>query len=183
MRVYGEASLNFISRPSELRILHLLSSRYSLGPKIHGTFANGRLEEYFPSRALNASDLRDEETSRFIGKRMAELHSVELDVLDPVEAGQSRGPTVLQSIKEWIEPARKMMRRLERLDKQGAMKGLLAGWVEQFDLDRLEKEIELYVEWLKSCESGEVKGEQGKDWKMAFCRTSGLSLTHCLCQG
>lgn len=173
LRVYGPSSMQFISRPSELRILHLLSSRYSLGPKLHGTFANGRLEEYFPSRALTAADLRDPETSRSIGKRMAELHSVDLDVLDPLDAGgdgSGREPTVLQSIKEWISPARTLYARLEKLDAAGELKGLLAGWVQSFDLARLEKEIAAYIDWLKRYERGRVEGEEGKAWRMVFCR-------------
>jgi choline kinase len=169
--VYGDASTTFISRPSELRILHLLSSRYALGPKIHGTFTNGRLEEYFPSRALTATDLRDPETSRSIGKRMAELHSVDLDVLDPLESGATgREPTVLQSIKEWLAPARRMYGRLERLEAEGALIGLLAGWVQAFDLARLEREIEAYVDWLRQYERGQNDGEAGKAWRMVFCR-------------
>ena len=171
LRVYGDASTTFISRPSELRILHLLSSRYALGPKIHGTFTNGRLEEYFPSRALTANDLRDPETSRSIGKRMAELHSVDLDVLDPLESGATgREPTVLQSIKEWLGPARRMYGRLERLEAEGALGGLLAGWVQTFDLARLEREIEAYTSWLRQYERDQVEDEAGKAWRMVFCR-------------
>lgn len=174
--MYGDASTTFISRPSELRILHLLSSRYALGPKIHGTFTNGRLEEYFPSRALTANDLRDPETSRSIGRRMAELHSVDLDVLDPLESGATgREPTVLQSIKEWMGPARRMYGRLKRLDDEGALVGLLAGWVQAFDLARLEKEIAAYNDWLRQYERD---GEAGKAWRMVFCREHPLAATH-----
>ena len=63
LRIYGPSSGSLISRPRELHILHALSSRYHIGPRVYGTFENGRVEEYFDSGALTAADLRDAKVS------------------------------------------------------------------------------------------------------------------------
>lgn len=79
LRIYGPSSGSLISRRNELHILHTLSSEYQIGPRVLGTFANGRVEEYFHSRALVKEEMRDPRISRWIGRRMRELHSVDLD--------------------------------------------------------------------------------------------------------
>ncbi|GAA5936832.1 uncharacterized protein JCM15063_000074 [Sporobolomyces koalae] len=79
LRIYGPSSGSLISRRNELHILHTLSSQYGIGPRVLGTFANGRVEEYFHSRALVKEEMRDPRISRWIGRRMRELHSVDLD--------------------------------------------------------------------------------------------------------
>ncbi|BGP37335.1 hypothetical protein JCM10450v2_001242 [Rhodotorula kratochvilovae] len=83
LRVYGPQSGSLISRRNELYILHTLSSQYGIGPHVLGTFGNGRVEEYFHSRALTKDEMRDPRVSRWIGRRMRELHSVELDQVVP----------------------------------------------------------------------------------------------------
>ena len=47
LRVYGSGSNALLSRRTELLILHTLSSLYEIGPHIMGTFANGRVEEFY----------------------------------------------------------------------------------------------------------------------------------------
>ncbi|KAK4049420.1 hypothetical protein OIV83_004153 [Microbotryomycetes sp. JL201] len=90
LRVYGPSSGSLISRRTELHILHTLSSAYGIGPRVLGTFANGRVEEYFHSRALHKEEMRDPRVSRWIGRRMRELHRVDLDqVLLPDEETDS----------------------------------------------------------------------------------------------
>ncbi|KPV76920.1 uncharacterized protein RHOBADRAFT_51902 [Rhodotorula graminis WP1] len=83
LRIYGPSSGSLISRRNELHILHTLSSQYGIGPHVLGTFANGRVEEYFHSRALDKDEMRDARLSRWISRRMRELHSVELDRMVP----------------------------------------------------------------------------------------------------
>jgi thiamine kinase-like enzyme len=78
LRVYGPSSGSLISRKTELHILHTLSSDYAIGPRVLGTFSNGRVEQYFHSRALVKEELRDARISRWIGRRMRELHRVDL---------------------------------------------------------------------------------------------------------
>ncbi|GAA6043060.1 hypothetical protein JCM8097_005141 [Rhodosporidiobolus ruineniae] len=87
LRIYGPQTGSLISRRNELHILHTLSSQYGISAHVLGTFANGRVEEYFNSRPLTKEEMRDPRVSRWIGRRMRELHSVELEqmVLPPKE--------------------------------------------------------------------------------------------------
>lgn len=78
LRIYGPSSGQLISRRAELHILHTLSSHYGIGPRILGTFENGRVEEYFESKALDKALMRDVKISRWVGRRMRELHGVDL---------------------------------------------------------------------------------------------------------
>lgn len=87
LRIYGPSSGALISRRNELHILHTLSATYSIGPRVLGTFANGRVEEYFHSRALHKEEMRDARISRWIGRRMRELHRVELAQMIPPDDG------------------------------------------------------------------------------------------------
>jgi choline kinase len=92
LRIYGPSSGSLISRKTELHILHTLSSCYGIGPSVLGTFANGRVEEHFDSRALTKEELRDPRVSRWIARRMKELHTVSLDAMRPSRSrSASRG--------------------------------------------------------------------------------------------
>lgn len=90
VRVYGPSSGSLISRRTELHILHTLSTVYKIGPAVLGTFANGRVEEYFHSRALTKDEMRDPRFSRWIGRRMRELHRVEVEQMEPPIDDRSR---------------------------------------------------------------------------------------------
>jgi len=113
LRIYGSSSGALISRPRELHTLHILSSRYRIGPRVYGTFGNGRVEEYFDSVTLVASDLRDENVSRWIGARMAELHCVDIEAIEetsPVTRGEGKGWEIgaKKNVKAWLAPAREV---------------------------------------------------------------------------
>lgn len=82
LRIYGPSSGSLISRKTELHVLHTLSSNYSIGPRVLGTFSNGRVEEYFLSRALHKEEMREPRISRCIGRRMRELHRVDLERME-----------------------------------------------------------------------------------------------------
>lgn len=90
LRIYGPSSGSLISRKTELHILHTLSSAYAIGPRVLGTFTNGRVEEYFHSRALHKDEMRDAQISRWIGRRMRELHRVPLETME-VPGGDDGG--------------------------------------------------------------------------------------------
>ncbi|KAI0322304.1 kinase-like protein, partial [Amylostereum chailletii] len=108
LRIYGPSSGSLISRPRELHTLHVLSATYHMGPRVYGTFDNGRIEEYFDSVALSASEMRDQRTSRFIGARMAELHSVDVAALDD-HPSPHRLITAEKNVLSWISPARRVL--------------------------------------------------------------------------
>ncbi|KAI9572718.1 choline kinase cytoplasm [Boletus coccyginus] len=114
LRIYGPSSGSLISRSRELHTLHILSSRYHIGPRIYGTFSNGRIEEYFDSITLGPSDLRDEKISRCIGARMAEFHSVEITAVEgPLAVRSLEGKSweigVKKNVKTWLPKAREVL--------------------------------------------------------------------------
>ncbi|KAG6381416.1 kinase-like domain-containing protein [Boletus reticuloceps] len=114
LRIYGSSSGSLISRSHELHTLHVLSSRYHIGPRIYGTFSNGRIEEYFDSVTLGPSDLRDENITRWIGSRMAELHSVEITAIEgPLSVRSLEGKSweigVKKNVRTWLPVARKVL--------------------------------------------------------------------------
>ena len=140
-RVYGPSSDALISRNEELRILHILSTQYGLGPRIYGTFENGRVEQFFPSRALKAEELRDPDVSRAIGRRMRELHSVDLIALG-YEEGKAAEPVVWRCLREWVALAEAV---LAPLREHG---GRWEVYVETFGLHKLATEIEKYRKFI-----------------------------------
>jgi len=107
LRIYGPSSGSLISRRNELHILHTLSSQYGIGPRVLGTFANGRVEEYFHSRALVKEEMRDPRVSRWIGRRMRELHSVELEkmIRPPNEEEQAADAAKLRNLQNKVNAA------------------------------------------------------------------------------
>ncbi|KAG8220034.1 choline kinase cytoplasm [Butyriboletus roseoflavus] len=150
LRVYGSSSSSLISRSHELHTLHVLSSRYHIGPRIYGTFSNGRIEEYFDSITLGPSDLRDEKVSRWIGARMAELHSVEITAVEGPLAvrsleGKSWDIGVKKNVKTWLPEARQVLAH-PNLDKSDRIRlnldAFVDGWVR-------------YLRWLSQAERAE----------------------------
>jgi choline kinase len=114
LRIYGPSSSSLISRSHELRMLHILSSRCHFGPRVYGTFTNGRIEEYFESVTLVSSDLRDRKTSQWIASRMAELHSVDISVVEgPLTVSALEGKSweigVKKNVKTWMPTAREVL--------------------------------------------------------------------------
>lgn len=149
-RVYGPSSEALISRSEELRILHVLSTQYGIGPRVFGTFTNGRVEEFFPSRALTAQELRDPSISRGIARRMRELHSVDLRRLG-YEQGRATEPALWICLKEWSEAAEDVITSLT------ALGGTLEAWVERFSLHRIREEVTIYRNFVES-QSGKGSG-------------------------
>ncbi|WWC95026.1 hypothetical protein V866_001878 [Kwoniella sp. B9012] len=149
-RVYGVSSDALISREEELRILYVLNTEYHIGPKIYGTFGNGRVEQFFPSRALTAKELREPHIFRGVARRMRELHSVDLRLLG-YENGKNSEPMVWKCLLEWIATAE------EVLDTLSASGGKWESWVENYGLHRIRQEVEKYRKWVES-EPGKGKG-------------------------
>ncbi|ESK98495.1 choline kinase [Moniliophthora roreri MCA 2997] len=145
LRIYGPSSGEMISRPRELHTLHILSSQYGLGPRVYGTFENGRIEEYFDSKALTASDMRNPQISRWIGARMAELHSVDVEVIEETSAetrGEGKGWEISakKNVKAWLGPAKEVLQlpALSQADR------------EELDLDKFKQDWDRYMKWLAS---------------------------------
>ena len=97
MRVYGPQVEHLIDRESELQILRRLA-RKRIGPRLLGTFINGRFEEFFNAQTLTAMDLRNPETSKQIAKRMRELH----DGIELLEEERDAGPFIWRNWDKWV---------------------------------------------------------------------------------
>ncbi|EJU01140.1 kinase-like protein [Dacryopinax primogenitus] len=145
LRIYGPSSSVLISRPSELQTLHILSSQYSIGPKVYGTFANGRVEQYFPSRTLTAAEMREPQMSQWIGMRMRELHSVDLErvVQDDISL-----PGVWKNITSWLVPARDVLGLLAKVPLP--LQHKWANISTDIDLHRFAQDVSTYQALISS---------------------------------
>ncbi|EOR04242.1 hypothetical protein E3P77_00166 [Wallemia ichthyophaga] len=166
LRVYGPSSTLLISRPREMHILNTLSRHYNLGPKIYGTFANGRVEEWFSSRPCSKDDIRSD-LKIDIAKRMKELHQVDLrkmDVVGPVAPGYNERSTrygVWDNISSWLTPASVVLKRMSRV--KFPQNHPYYNLVEDINLPLLIQEFNAYEDYLREFE------EEVKPSPLVFC--------------
>lgn len=100
LRIYGPQVEHLIDRDIELGVLQRLA-RKKIGPRLLGTFKNGRFEQYFNAAPLTPEELRDPEVSRQIAKRTRELHAgIEL-----LSTERDDGPAVWKAWDKWQEKA------------------------------------------------------------------------------
>lgn len=110
LRIYGPNAENLIDRDIELGVLKRLA-RKKIGPRLLGTFTNGRFEQYFNAVPLTPGTMRDPETSQQIAKRMRELH----EGVDLLEEEKDAGPAVFNNWDCWLP---NVARRAHFLDQQ-----------------------------------------------------------------
>lgn len=109
LRVYGPQVENIIDRENELSMLRRLG-RKKIGPRMLGTFENGRFEQFFNAITLTPAHLREPETSKKIAKRMRELH----DGIDLLEEEKDGGPSVLRNWDQWLDHVGKVASFLDK---------------------------------------------------------------------
>ena len=114
LRVYGPQVENIIDRDNELGVLRRLA-RKKIGPRLLGTFENGRFEQFFNAFTLTPADLRDPDTSKKIAKRMRELH----DGVDLLEEEKNDGPFVLKNWDQWLGHVEKVATELDKIILSG----------------------------------------------------------------
>lgn len=100
---------HLIDRESELQILTRLA-RKRIGPCLLGTFQNGRFEEFLNAKALTAKELRIQETSIQIAKRMRELH----EGIDLLKHEREAGPFVWQNWDKWVDRCEQIVTWLDQ---------------------------------------------------------------------
>ncbi|KAI2605203.1 kinase-like protein [Hypoxylon fragiforme] len=126
LRIYGPQVEHIIDRENELSVLRRLA-RKKIGPRLLGTFTNGRFEQYLNAEALTAADLRDPDTSKKIAKRMRELH----DGIELLDYEKDGGPKVLVNWDSWLD---RVSRAVMFLDKKilsgdvGPIRGPADAW-------------------------------------------------------
>lgn len=108
LRIYGPQVEHLIDRDSELGILRRLA-RKKIGPRLLGSFENGRFEEFLHAKTLTAEDLREPETSKQIAKRMRELH----DGIELLESEIEAGPAVFLNWDKWVDRVERVIKWLD----------------------------------------------------------------------
>lgn len=103
------------------------------------------MEEYFDSTTLTASDLRDDKISRWVGARMAELHSVDIEVVEetsPTTRGEGKGWVIgaKKNVKSWLSPAAEVL----------ALPMISETVRKEIDLVRFKEEWTSYMRWLSA---------------------------------
>ncbi|KAF4124407.1 choline kinase [Geosmithia morbida] len=118
LRIYGPQVENLIDRENELKVLQRLA-RKKIGPRLLGTFRNGRFEQFFNASPLTPSDLRDPEVSRQIAKRMRELHQgIEL-----LPQEREAGPCVWKNWDQWLDNVGSIVPALDKQFEAAAADG------------------------------------------------------------
>lgn len=79
LRIYGQSHGEdaLEAMITESVVFALLSERH-FGPKLHGIFPGGRIEQYIPAKALVTAQLADPKISVKIAEKMAEIHSLNI---------------------------------------------------------------------------------------------------------
>jgi choline/ethanolamine kinase len=129
-QMHGEGALEGII--TESVIFTLLSER-RLGPKLHGIFPGGRIEEYIPARPLLTKELADPVLSSLIAEKMAQIHSMQVPI--------SKEPTWLwDTVDKWLDTSADVLADVEDIESRHLEN---VNFIKSVDL---EKE----VSWFKS---------------------------------
>ncbi|CZR51492.1 related to choline kinase [Phialocephala subalpina] len=162
LRVYGPQVEHLIDRENELSILRRLA-RKKIGPRLLGTFTNGRFEEFFNAQTLTAEDLRVEDTSKQIAKRMRELH----DGIDLLETEREEGPFVWKNWDKWVDRCEEVISYLDKEILSGR-KGNREAWRKRglicgVEWPKFKAAIDKYRKWLD-----EYYGKNGVNDRLVF---------------
>lgn len=116
---------HLIDRENELQILRRLGRKH-IGPRVLGTFNNGRFEEFFEARPLTPKELRDPGTMKQIAKRMRELHEG-IELLDNEREG---GPMVFKNWDKWVDRCEQVTNWLDKeiQSKHNDIKAVAEPW-------------------------------------------------------
>lgn len=145
---------------TETVVFTMLAER-NLGPKLHGVFPGGRLEEFIPGHPLTSTELRSPVYSEQIAKNFALIHSLEI----PVSKEPSWLGDTLRSLVAKNSPV--VPERVARAEKEAAT--YLATW-------DLSHEVDWLLSFLKNVKSPVVFShndlncgnilvrEENKDW-------------------
>ena len=172
---------HLIDRESELSILRRLA-RKKIGPRMLGTFTNGRFEQFFQARTLTAKDIRNPETSKHIAKRMRELH----DGIELLEEERDEGAFVWRNWDKWKNRCEEVIQYLDDqilAGKQGSMNCRADAWKNRGLVCGVEwpvfrAAVRKYRDWLYEQYGGIDKLRE----KLVFAHNdvSGISM-HCSC--
>ena len=177
LRIYGPQVEHLIDRESELQILRRLA-RKRIGPRLLGTFTNGRFEQFFHARTLTAKDLRVSETSKQIAKRMRELH----DGIELLEEEREEGAFVWRNWNKWVDRCEEVISWLDNqilTAKQGFIvprsdKWMKRGLVCGVEWSFFRRTVDRYRMWLFD----QYGGSAGIRQKLVFAHNDVSTLFH-----
>ncbi|XP_021929044.1 choline/ethanolamine kinase isoform X2 [Zootermopsis nevadensis] len=142
LRLYGQvhgAERALEGLITESVIFTLLSER-QLGPKLHGVFPGGRIEEYIPARPLKTKELGDNQLSVLIAEKMANIHQMNVPI--------SKEPRWLwDTLNGWLKNVQ------ANLEDPGIVESENETMVHKLKMYNLPSEIEWLREYLGSVSS------------------------------
>ncbi|KAG5680935.1 hypothetical protein PVAND_010411 [Polypedilum vanderplanki] len=96
LRIYGQSHGEHALETmlTESVVFALLSER-QLGPKLHGIFPGGRIEQYIPARSLTTAELSDSKISAKIAEKMGQIHSLHIPV-------SKEADWIFNTINRWL---------------------------------------------------------------------------------
>jgi choline kinase len=157
LRVYGPQVENIIDRDNELSVLRRLA-RKKIGPRLLGTFENGRFEQFFNAITLTPAHLREPDTSKQIAKRMRELH----DGIELLEEEKIAGPAVFKNWDHWLENTAKVITFLDKKilsGDLGPVRGPADAWKQRglicgVEWAKFRDTVDKYRQWLDAYYGG-----------------------------
>ncbi len=78
LRLYGENNTKYPAILLKDVVVSAIMSDHQLGPKLHGIFPLGRLEELINAKSMEQNDMYDMVLSREIARVMARFHTLEM---------------------------------------------------------------------------------------------------------
>jgi len=112
LRLYGQAhgERELEGLLMESVIVTLLSER-KLGPKLHGIFPGGRIEEYIPARCLLTKELADPTLSTMIAEKMGQVHAMQIPINnEPI--------WIWNTMANWLDTAIDILKNTDDIDTQ-----------------------------------------------------------------
>ncbi|PSK51909.1 hypothetical protein B9Z65_3176 [Elsinoe australis] len=148
LRIYGPQVEHLIDREAELLILRRLARKH-IGPRMLGTFQNGRFEEFFNAAPLTPTEMRNPDTSRHIAKRMRELH----DGIELLDTEREDGPFVWRNWDKWLARVQKIVEWLDaKVKEEASTDGKEQGFVCGTEWAVFHDTLYKYRQWLeKQC--------------------------------
>jgi choline kinase len=109
LRLYGAHVEHLIDRTQELIMLKRLA-KHNIGPRLLGTFTNGRFEQWLDSHTISRLEFRDPNLSCSIARRMRELH----DGVKLTYTERHSPPAVWTCLDKWLPRAREIIAHRRR---------------------------------------------------------------------
>lgn len=128
LRVYGDNTEKFIDREEEVKTMSTLHS-HGFGPRVVGTFRNGRIESFLELTCLDPDDIGKDMYKYDIAKTLARFHLISQAWEPPTTL-----PTPFERVKEWLHTAK----TLDFSDNEGHIKLL-----EKINIDAVLGEVDM----------------------------------------